>query len=139
MIMRLFVTIISMMFFATSVQAALLTNIAGAVSVNTGNGFKRVSVPTQLKPGDRVMAGTNGKAEISYNALCFAPVNPNQVVIVRADEPCTPPSATDAAPAATTGLPTTTLLVGGLVVAAGAGIAIAASNGGSNNNGPASP
>lgn len=113
---------------SASAQAALLTGIEGSVSVNRGNGFQVVTVPTQVKPGDRVMVGQGSNAQIVYSDTCIARLPASNTVIVATKAPCEL-SAPDAA--LHEGQRLGTVVVGGLVVAAGVGAAILLTRGAS--------
>jgi hypothetical protein len=116
---------------ATAAQAALLTGVEGQVSVNRGNGFERVTAPTDVKPGDRVMVGPAGNAKIVYNEACTARIQASTVIVVAKTVPCQL-SALDAAahgtdtagPGAGVGGLGNGLLIGGALIAGGVGLAI---------------
>ena len=122
---QILTALIMMSFLAANAHAAQLTNIQGQVFVNRGDGFKQVTGPTQVNPGDRVLAGANGKAQVFYDGSCFNNVGAGQAIIIPQGQPCAPAAEQTAT---TGGIGTTTLVVGGLVVAVGAGVAIAASS-----------
>ena len=136
--------VISVALLGWSAQAATLTNVEGAVSVNRGSGFKQVAAGAELNPGDRVRTGA-GSADIVYANGCASRLGPDQLAVVLA----TPPSCGAGAggladgPAATGGPSTDTLIVGGVIAAAaaGVGIALATSNSdpASSKSDPASP
>jgi hypothetical protein len=71
----------------TNAQAAILANIEGAVSVNSGNGFQPASIGSSVAPGDRVRTG-DGSVDIVYDDGCSSHVAAKQVAIVLS----TPPS-----------------------------------------------
>ena len=136
--------------FASSVEAVMLANAEGTISVNRGDGFQPASTGTALSSGDRVRVGSGGSVNIVYGNGCSTRVGPSQVAVVLA----TPPSCQgarlkdgglvvgagvgigDGVPAGPGGIGTETLLAGGLVVGAGVGIAVALSN---NDNNQVSP
>ena len=93
---------------AASAQAALLTNIQGAVTVNNG----AAAGPTVIIPGDRVRAG-EGSADIVYDNGCTMRVAPGQTMVVLYAAPNCNGGLKDGA-AAETGIPTETLVIGGL-------------------------
>jgi hypothetical protein len=62
-------------------QAAVLTNIEGAVSLNSGNGFLPASIGSSLTPGDLVRTG-NGSVTIVYDNGCLTQLGPHQVAVV---------------------------------------------------------
>lgn len=115
---------------ATSAEGALLTNIQGAVFVNSGNGFIPVTAGTSVNPGARIRVGA-GAAEIFYENGCSQKVGSDQVVLVPSAPPCAG-SLKDggdiaAAPAASEfALPDA--VTAGALLAAGAGLAIGIAN-----------
>ena len=131
MLQRICCAVILVVLFAIPAQAALLTEVNGVVFVNTGQGFKPVTGPTEVKPGDRIMVGKNGAAKIAYGLNCTTSLTQNQNVVVSNEVPC---SANGAQP----GADTTSLVVGGVIIAAGVagGIALTRSN---DKKKPASP
>ncbi len=118
---------------SASAQAALLTGIEGSVSVNRGSGFQVVTVPTQVKPGDRVMVGQGSNAQIVYSDTCIARLPASNTVVVATTVPCTAtsPVSTTAPALGLTAPGVGPLVVGGLVVAAGVGAAILLTQGAS--------
>jgi hypothetical protein len=70
----------------TNAPGAALTNVEGSVQVDHGNGFKPVTEPVLLVPGDRVF-GNTGAASFLYEDNCFEKMKPNQMVIVLAEPP----------------------------------------------------
>lgn len=66
---------------AATAQAAVLTNIEGAVQVNHGDGFKPVAAGAALAPGDRVRV-TAGSAAVLYENGCSMRVRPKRIVVV---------------------------------------------------------
>ncbi len=119
---------------ASGAEAALLTNIQGAVMVNRGAGFSPAGNVAEVAPGDRVRAG-QGSADIVYENGCSVKVGPGQMAVVLAAAPNCQGGLKDGA-AEETGVSTGTLVIGGLVVAGGIGAGIALSQ---NNGKPASP
>jgi hypothetical protein len=79
------------------VRAATLTEVHGDVKVNQGSGFKRVLGPMELSPGDTVIVGLHGSAQLSYGGGCVFGVKPGAVVSVRAQSPCGVQSPTSVA------------------------------------------
>ncbi len=63
------------------VNAALLTNVQGTVTVNRGAGFAPASGGSIIAPGDRVRVA-EGSAEIVYDNGCVVKLGPGQVVAV---------------------------------------------------------
>ncbi|MEZ5844240.1 MAG: hypothetical protein R3D27_10995 [Hyphomicrobiaceae bacterium] len=112
---------------ATGAQAAVL-NASGSVSVNTGSGFRPVSGSITVNPGDRVLVGPGGNAQITYSASCITTVSANRMAVVRATPPCTVTTGETVAPGANTGI-----IVGGALLAGGIAAAVIVSSGGSSN------
>ncbi len=72
----------SVMIVATA-QTATLVPTAGDVYDRTGSGgFHRVTSATEVQPGDTVMAGPNGSAQITLSDGFVITVGPGQTVIV---------------------------------------------------------
>jgi hypothetical protein len=112
------------MLASLAARAATLEGLQGVVLVDRGGGFSIVNGPTQLKPGDSVIANPGGTAQIVYADGCRVPVNPGDVVATLQQSPCA--GGNTQAPAASEGgsINTTTWLVGGAVVGLGAGAAV---------------
>jgi hypothetical protein len=72
---------------AGDAEAALLTNVEGAVFVNRGDGFKPVFGAVPIVAGDRVRAAA-GSAVVVYDNGCSQKVGPNQTVLVYFASPC---------------------------------------------------
>jgi hypothetical protein len=70
----------------SNAQGASLTNIQGAVTVSTGNGFIQVFDGAAVAPGALVRTSEGGTANIVYDNGCVVQVAPRQVVAV-ADAP----------------------------------------------------
>lgn len=104
MIKRTFVAAVCLA-LAVPAMAANLTP-TGGVSVNTGAGFKAVSGPTSVQPGDKVMVAGGSSATITFENGCS---------ITLGEGVKTVPSA----PACQTGGIDTTHLVVGLGVVGG--------------------
>jgi hypothetical protein len=68
--------------------AATVEAIEGTVSINHGQGYQRVSLPTQVKAGDSIMADPGASAEVVYYDGCRVKVRPGAVVSVRREPPC---------------------------------------------------
>lgn len=117
---------------SVAAEAATLDSIQGEVLVSHGGGYEVVNGPTELKPGDSVIANPGGSAQVVYPDGSSVLVQAGSVVTV--GEPAAT-AGTEAAAAG--GLSTGTLVVGGLVVAGGVGLAVGLSGGGSDK--PASP
>ena len=64
-------------------EAAVLNPTGGTIFTRTGNqGFHRVTVSTEVGPGDVVMAALDGSAQIVLNDGTIIPVAPGQVVTI---------------------------------------------------------
>jgi hypothetical protein len=111
----------------SSAEAAMLTNIQGAVSVDQGNGFKPVNAATELAAGTRIRAG-GGSADLVYGNGCSVRVASGEVVAVQYTPPTcyTGGGLKDGGPVAVEPGPDYYAL-GGVAIAGAAIIAIAAS------------
>ena len=109
------------------VFAASVDTIQGNVSINRGEGFRKISGPTEGKPGDTVMAGQGGSVDIVYDNGCRVKVEHGSVVAIAAEPPCM----------ASVEYPDQSLLLGGLVVAGAVAAVIVLSN--DDDSSPASP
>ncbi len=120
----------------TSAQAAVLASLDGAVSVNSGNGFRPASIGSSLAPGDRVRT-YDGSANIRYDNGCTTTVGPQQVAVVYSEPPtCHVGGLKDGAMAVEAAPGYSPLLAGGLVAGAALGIAVGIA---SSNSGSVSP
>lgn len=113
---------------AGPVWAATVNVKSGQVFIDRGQGYLRVTGPTNGQPGDTVMVMAGSTGEIVYADGCRQPVEVGSVVSITETSPC---SLTNAE-----GFADHTLIIGGLVVAGGVGAAIALS--GSDDDRPAS-
>lgn len=118
--------------------AATVAPVNGEVSVNQGQGFKKLDSAFEAKVGDAVMVSPGGSAKVSYPDGCAIDLKPGAVMVIAALSPCASGSYADEDDHNDNR--------GGLVVgAAVAGITgfviyeITQSNKGGNNNKPASP
>ena len=115
----------------TNVQAVVLSDLEGGVSVNHGDGFQPASIGFPLAPGDMVRT-SDGFAVIQYENGCSTRLGPQEVRIVFIEPPvCNGGGLKDgvvttAPGAAEPGLDP--LLAGGLVAGAATGIALIASS-----------
>ncbi len=122
--------------FATQAEAAVLTNVEGAVSVNHGNGYSPAGTGAALVPGDRVRTA-KGSANIVYENGCSQRVEPNQIVAVLASPPpCDGASLKDSPGIIPAGFDVNPVIVGGLVVGGAVGLGVALSQ---NNHNAVSP
>ena len=76
------------LFVSSSAFAASLEAVRGEVSINRGEGFKRVTGPTEARAGDLLMASPGGSAKLVYSDGCPVRVIPGTVVRVGAKSPC---------------------------------------------------
>lgn len=88
MIKKSLLVVLSLAFFASTAEAALVSDFEGKVLVNKGRGFRKVSRPTKLKPGDRVLVRGEGSARVTYGMDCEAIVGPNQSFVVPREGKC---------------------------------------------------
>jgi hypothetical protein len=103
---------------ASSAQAAMLTNIQGAVAVNAGAGYQPVAGPAPVGPGERIRT-SDGSADIVYENGCTVHVAPNQVVLVSSAAPeCSGGGLKDGG-IVESGIPTEYLVAGAVVVGGG--------------------
>lgn len=120
---------------AGALEAASVSGISGDVAVNQGDGFRAVTAPTIVSPGDVVMASPGGSASIVYDNGCVEAVAAGQTAVVSQDPKCE-----------NTALDTGLLTIGAVAAVAG-GIAYVVSEGsdsggsggGGGGGGPASP
>jgi hypothetical protein len=140
--LRVCVSVFACLVLSAEVSAATVTSLSGHVSINRGSGFTRLSTDTSAKPGNRIMVGPSGSAEIVYDDGCRENVNPGSVVTVAQTSPCQRANANvhsgslKDGPAPQAAVSYDHLLLGAAVVAGGVGAAIYLSG---NDNNPASP
>lgn len=72
----------------SSASAASLRDVQGTAFVNSGDGFRQVAEPFELRTGDSVMVGAAGRALIRYEGGCRVWVPVGKVVVVEAEENC---------------------------------------------------
>lgn len=122
----------------TNVQAAVLSNVAGLVAVNHGDGFLPASAGSSLVPGDRVRVG-NGSADVVYENGCWTRVGPQQVSVVLASPPpCGAGGLKDGVVQETAEPSVAPLIMGGLLLGGALGL-VAGLSGGGNNQTEVSP
>ncbi len=61
---------------------------SGSGYLNSGSGFRPVTVTTEVAAGDSVMVAPGGSAEIVYDKYCRIPVKPGRVAVVAPVSPC---------------------------------------------------
>jgi hypothetical protein len=86
MIRRLISIAAAAALMTVSVQAAVLTNVQGIVSVNHGNGYIPAVTGAGIAPGDRVRAG-EGSAEIAYENGYVQRIGPGETGVVLTSPP----------------------------------------------------
>ena len=62
-------------------QAATVTPVEGAVSVNVASGFRPGVGAGEVAPGDRVLVAEGGKAQIRFSPTCAAEIKPGLYVV----------------------------------------------------------
>ena len=87
-----FVAVAFCFVLTSAVSAATVTAVTGKVSINRGDGFAQISSATSAKPGDRVMAGFGGTAEIVYDNGCRQKVESGSLITVVETPPCEKPT-----------------------------------------------
>lgn len=118
-----------LMAVATAAEAATVQVAGGAVSFNNGAGFRAIAGAVEAGPGDTVMTGADGEADIVYENGCKVHVGPSQTAAIGEPPVCN--AAGLAAPGAGTVL--------GAVVIAGAVAGAVIYGVSDNNDKPASP
>ena len=73
---------------SSSAFAATLSDVAGQVAINKGDGFQRVEGTTQARAGDLIVARQGGRANLTYEDGCLVKVRPGSPVRVSAKSPC---------------------------------------------------
>lgn len=144
--MRFLLTALAALTMASSAQAAVLSDIAGRVAINTGGGFQTVGGVVEVSAGTLVMAAPGGRARIVYGQSCEVVVRPGRVYTVSEDSTCAaagslkdgpiPASAGDAGYSSVGGITSTDVILGVFAGGLVAGAVAAAADG---NSGPASP
>jgi hypothetical protein len=116
------------------VQAATLEAVQGQVLVNRGSGYQFEIGPTDLKPGDLVIANAGASAHITYGDGCVVPIEAGSVMTVAQRSPC----AAQSGGTPSFGLTPTTVGIGVAAIGAGVGAAAVLGGGGGGDK-PASP
>ena len=120
--------------------AAATVTPHGSVLINRGNGFERVSNPSDCGPGDMIMIN-EGHAKITYADGRGGDLQSGQVYTCGNEGQILPDSSTTAGPGqggpggGSGGLSTTALVIGGVVIAAGV-VGIIASKSGKDGKSP---
>lgn len=76
-------------------SAATIEPVKGDISVNQGQGFKKVDAAFEAKVGDAVMVSPGGSAKVSYADGCAIELKPGAVMVIAALSPCASGSYAD--------------------------------------------
>lgn len=68
--------------------AATIEPVNGEVSVNQGQGFKKLDSAFEAMVGDAVMVSPGGSAKVSYADGCTIGLKPGAVMVIAALSPC---------------------------------------------------
>ena len=68
--------------------AATVEPVTGEVSLNQGQGFKKLASAFEAKVGDAVMVSPGGSAKVSYADGCAVNLKPGAVMVIAALSPC---------------------------------------------------
>jgi hypothetical protein len=68
--------------------AATIQPVTGEVSVNQGQGFKKLDSAFDAKAGDAVMVSPGGSAKVSYPDGCAIELKPGAVMVIAELSPC---------------------------------------------------
>jgi hypothetical protein len=79
----------------TTAWAATVAPVKGDVSVNQGQGFKKLGSSFEAKVGDAVMVSPGGSAKVSYSDGCVIELKPGAVMAITALSPCASGSYAD--------------------------------------------
>jgi hypothetical protein len=86
-------------FIGTPCFATTVEPVQGDLSLNRpGQGFKKVSEPTIVQPGDLVMVSANGTANVFFSDGCKYVLQPGSVLTINAISPCAAKSFGQAPP-----------------------------------------
>ena len=123
--------------------AATVEPVKGDVSVNQGQGFKKLNSAFEAKAGDAVMVSPGGSAKVSYADGCAIALKPGAVMVIAALSPCASGSYAQEDDRNNNNNNTGLFVAGGLAAVTGVIIyEIIQNNQGQNNNNqgkPASP
>ena len=120
---------------AGAAHAATLTPLQGQVLLNTGGGYKAITQPVEVKPGDSILVNPDGLAQLAYDNCATYEIKPGDVVYV-AEKDTVPCAGGAVDGAGLGGLGTNGLVIGGIAVAVGVGIVVGVSSG---SDSPSSP
>ena len=79
----------------SAASAATIAPVKGDVSVNQGQGFKKLDAAFEAKVGDAVMVSPGGSAKVSYADGCAIELKPGAVMVIAALSPCASGSYAD--------------------------------------------
>jgi hypothetical protein len=79
----------------SAASAATIAPVKGDVSVNQGQGFKKLAAAFEAKVGDAVMVSPGGSAKVSYADGCAIELKPGAVMVIAALSPCASGSYAD--------------------------------------------
>lgn len=79
----------------SAASAATIAPVKGDVSVNQGQGFKKLDAAFEAKVGDAVMVSPGGSAKVSYADGCTIELKPGAVMVIAALSPCASGSYAD--------------------------------------------
>lgn len=82
MIRKLAIGLAASMALTVSAEAAMVQALEGPVFVDNGQGYQAISGAMQIAPGNLVLAGNGGKAQILYENGCSVAVDSGQTVAV---------------------------------------------------------
>jgi len=81
----------------SAASAATIQPVKGDISVNQGQGFKKLDAAFEAKVGDAVMVSPGGSAKVSYADGCAIELKPGAVMVIAALSPCASGSYADEA------------------------------------------
>lgn len=79
----------------SAASAATIQPVNGDVSVNQGQGFKKLDAAFEAKVGDAVMVSPGGSAKVSYADGCAIALKPGAVMVITELSPCASGSYAD--------------------------------------------
>ena len=85
---RLVMSSVAMIAFASAASAATLSDVSGSVLVDSGKGFTKVSAASDVPVGSRVMVTRGGKAVLAYADGCKKTLAANSITTVVKSDAC---------------------------------------------------
>jgi len=79
----------------SAASAATIAPVKGDVSLNQGQGFKKLDAAFEAKVGDAVMVSPGGSAKVSYADGCAIELKPGAVMVITELSPCASGSYAD--------------------------------------------